>query len=808
MKKLLLVLMVVSMAALLLTGCLPKTNTAPVITSTPVLTGTIGTAYTYTVTATDADGDAMTYAVSAPTATGSAFNATTHVFSWTPAAAGIYAVVVTVSDPTESTTQPFNITVPSIGPAEITISVAGEYYVAATDKTYVKGGSNEITVTFPAAVDTPVVKVGTVEVGVFSVDDKVWKGTGLFTDDCETVKITVSGGCEPLCAAKPVVVDSGHPYAELKASVDLCECETGVALTITSDWTEEANCPPDEIGCCGDDCSGLKSWYVEIYDEYPWEECCTEDPCIEPDAVLGDENCPISITKECIAAVYTPEGWVDFYDHTFYVIATLIDNVGNETKYYGEVITDPVNDELVSFVELVFDSSTTECICYAEDPDAADLVIGDCDGTPATECYVEPIPELLCPTVVLDPEIPKVGEVTAITLTFNRAPLAGEDVRAFVGPAIKTLPLGIPEDAAALVITQDATNGAVFTATYTFGTAGQDYIYVTIGCEEDCTPCVTAVTVDPISECPEISWLVPGQAYYTFKDGVIWFKGGETYTLVLTFDHVITSDEQKTFEVRIRDYFDVNDIEDLIVGNIFFESWVLDEFTASAGNTVFMHDFTPPTYTTSGNSVTGEYCTEAYVEVGVLEPNCCAPCKYKFGVDATLPVAEILITAVNSCGNAFLEFDSLPIPCDLTCCGDTCTSLESWTIDIYDTEPVWDCCNIITTPKCSHTGEDCPIDVECVGCAADCCFDTGDYWIVTTLRDAVDNVNQYFVKLTLGGTGGSTNCVVGNWTLNPMYEYDWICDPTNKDDNPFDESPVHTINAAPFVYGDICPIHS
>jgi hypothetical protein len=108
MKKLLLVLVVVTMTSFLFTGCLSK-NAAPIITSTPVTTGTIGTAYAYTVTATDADDDTLTYQVSG--LTGMVISTAGVISGWTPAAAGTYAVVVTVSDGKDDVQQEFNIIV-------------------------------------------------------------------------------------------------------------------------------------------------------------------------------------------------------------------------------------------------------------------------------------------------------------------------------------------------------------------------------------------------------------------------------------------------------------------------------------------------------------------------------------------------------------------------------------------------------------------------------------------------------------------------------------------------------------------------
>jgi hypothetical protein len=78
---------------------------------------------------------------------------------------------------------------------------------------------------------------------------------------------------------------------------------------------------------------------------------------------------------------------VDFFDKNYWVVATLIDNVGNEINYYGFVETDGYADEIVRFVELSINPSSLNCWCFAEDPEFADLVVGDCDGTVANTCW-------------------------------------------------------------------------------------------------------------------------------------------------------------------------------------------------------------------------------------------------------------------------------------------------------------------------------------------------------------------------------------------------------------------------------------
>ncbi len=109
MKKFLVILMVVAMTSFLFVGCLPTPDHAPIFTSTPVKTATVGTMYTYIPTATDADADTVTFAVAGPT--GMAISA--GVITWTPTAAqiGTETVVVTASDGTNAAAQTFTIVV-------------------------------------------------------------------------------------------------------------------------------------------------------------------------------------------------------------------------------------------------------------------------------------------------------------------------------------------------------------------------------------------------------------------------------------------------------------------------------------------------------------------------------------------------------------------------------------------------------------------------------------------------------------------------------------------------------------------------
>ncbi|TKB70403.1 MAG: hypothetical protein E8D45_13255, partial [Nitrospira sp.] len=120
-------------------------NVAPVITSTAVLTGTVGVAYSYPVTATDANGDTITYSLVAGFPTGMTISPTTGLISWTPTAAqvGANAVTVRATDPGGLfAAQPFTVTVAAAAAAPVitstavttgTVGVAYSYDVNATD---------------------------------------------------------------------------------------------------------------------------------------------------------------------------------------------------------------------------------------------------------------------------------------------------------------------------------------------------------------------------------------------------------------------------------------------------------------------------------------------------------------------------------------------------------------------------------------------------------------------------------------------------------------------------------------------------
>ena len=222
------------------------------------------------------------------------------------------------------------------GEGEVGVTVEIEDAVVVDGKTYVSGGAHTITVTFPAPV------VGGVEAYISSctgdyrdsyvvlfpnADKTVWVGSGDFgwgSGCCASYVEIASGECDAdVCIWFPVIVDSCDPFAEIEITADACECE-GCEITFAT-VTDPEECA-DDILCCDDTCSGLASWSVVLYDGYPFDECCDPSVCEEPIGSCSGTDCPILCSTECL-----PAG-------TYYAVVTLVDNVGNETVYYAEIV--------------------------------------------------------------------------------------------------------------------------------------------------------------------------------------------------------------------------------------------------------------------------------------------------------------------------------------------------------------------------------------------------------------------------------------------------------------------------------------
>jgi len=250
------------------------------------------------------------------------------------------------------------------GEGEICPTVAVTSQVAVEGKTYIKGGEQTITVTFAVPTEPVSVYVGgslkiaailnnnpegipdnAVEVVMYSDEEKkIYTGTFNFkqlnglvatldakstvmANFCAEDYIYVST-CDTCAPCKyPYIVDNWGPQSKITVTPTDCPCE-GCTLLFESTPTDP-ECGESEE-CCGDDCSGIASWSIDIYDQDPFDECCNIS-CIEPIDSCSGTACPISCESICLeTGIYK-------------LVITLVDTVGNETRYYGsmELIDDP-----------------------------------------------------------------------------------------------------------------------------------------------------------------------------------------------------------------------------------------------------------------------------------------------------------------------------------------------------------------------------------------------------------------------------------------------------------------------------------
>jgi len=224
-----------------------------------------------------------------------------------------------------------------------TVSVTSQ--VAVGTKTYIKGGSQTITVTFAVPTEPVSVYVGWDLKDYFGVLDPGWEVvmypdadkkvyTGDFTfggDDCAEAYIYVTT-CETCAPCKyPYTVDTTHPYALIAVTADECTCE-GVALTFKS--TSSTVCST-ATACCDDDCSGLATWAIDMYSKNPFDVCC-DTPCVTPVYSCSGVGCPVDCVTDCLP------GFGEDYNKTdgYWIVTTLLDEVGNQARYYTTLTLD------------------------------------------------------------------------------------------------------------------------------------------------------------------------------------------------------------------------------------------------------------------------------------------------------------------------------------------------------------------------------------------------------------------------------------------------------------------------------------
>ena len=287
---------------------------------------------------------------------------------------------------------------------EPTVDIADS--VVLDGKTYVSAGTHDITVTFPEPVTGTVtayvglcggdyskgllediIAAGGMSVVMFPNEDRtIWSGSAdflgigpmfLLGEDfgcCASYVFITSGACEDeLCLQLPVIVDSCYPYAEIEWEIDGCPCE-GCEVTFTS-VVEEPNCAA-EVECCGDDCSGLKSWAITLYDDDPFDKCCDPSICEVP--IDSDSGiCPIEFTTKCLTANTT--------NPFYYAIIELVDEVGLETTYYAR-FTISGDGETEDCAVLVWEGFENEYWEYGDDCVDWDEVTTDTIGACEADC--------------------------------------------------------------------------------------------------------------------------------------------------------------------------------------------------------------------------------------------------------------------------------------------------------------------------------------------------------------------------------------------------------------------------------------
>jgi hypothetical protein len=179
----------------------PFVNTAPEISTTPVVTANEDQLYIYTFSATDLDADALTYSATSPAWL--TIDGSTGILSGTPTTAEVGAneVTLSVSDGTDSVSQTFTITVEAAladNVAPIFTSSSSSAEVGAVDEAY----SYAITASDANFDDLSLTFTGTLPAwATFTIDADVVAGTAAATLEgtpdiagAYPVEITLSDG--------------------------------------------------------------------------------------------------------------------------------------------------------------------------------------------------------------------------------------------------------------------------------------------------------------------------------------------------------------------------------------------------------------------------------------------------------------------------------------------------------------------------------------------------------------------------------------------------------------------------------------
>jgi len=255
------------------------------------------------------------------------------------------------------------------GEVEVAISIEDEY-TDAGGVTYVACGS-DVVVTFPAPVEidylayvavkywneaTQEYEYWRMESGTPDATRTVWtfeeyigifceaKGepNGFCVEECEPICL-VAMVKHPCCpgeevALRIVSLDCVPPYTDLYVTFydcgDPCEdpdpCDPPVPGAYM-EWTSRSFDGCDTTDCCGDDCSGLASWSMEV----------DPDECLGPCDLVSGLTCPVEGALNCGCLPYPASGTDEIV-----VVLTMTDNVGNGRMVELPIILD--TDEVIS----------------------------------------------------------------------------------------------------------------------------------------------------------------------------------------------------------------------------------------------------------------------------------------------------------------------------------------------------------------------------------------------------------------------------------------------------------------------------
>ena len=243
------------------------------------------------------------------------------------------------------------------GEVEVAITFDREY-TNAGGQTFVACGS-EVAVTFPSpvAIDYVVYLALKYDDGEYdcmtaltpNADRTIWTLEDYAEgDECDPD----IDECEPFCvvalvkhpccpgeevALRVVSLDCTPPYADIYVTFydcgDPCEepdpCNPPVPGAY-AEWTSRTFDGCESTDCCGDDCSGLASWSVEV----------GPDPCEGPCDLISGTTCPVEGILDCGCLPYPETDTSEII-----VVWTLTDNVGNSLTGEVSVILD--TDEVI-----------------------------------------------------------------------------------------------------------------------------------------------------------------------------------------------------------------------------------------------------------------------------------------------------------------------------------------------------------------------------------------------------------------------------------------------------------------------------